>query len=76
MVKKTILTDKPHNLIKKYRSLLEKKGIKVEKIILFGSYAKNKAKPLIEPHPYSPKDLANPFDPLAHQINKKGKVIE
>lgn len=45
MDKKSILNDKPLKLIKKYKKLLIKKGIPVEKIILFGSYAKEKAKP-------------------------------
>lgn len=26
----------------------------------------------IEPHPYHPKDLANKWDPLAHEIRKYG----
>lgn len=30
---------------------------------------------MIEPHPYSPKDLANPYDPLAHEIRTHGKWI-
>ncbi len=108
MVKKTILTDSPENLIKKYRQVLVKNGIKVEKIILFGSYARGTPKPwsdldlcivsrqfgkndydesvlleklttniddMIEPHPYNPKDLADPFDPLAYEINKTGVVF-
>ncbi|MBL7159588.1 nucleotidyltransferase domain-containing protein [Candidatus Microgenomates bacterium] len=108
MVKKTILNDKPEVLIKKYKQLLEKEGTPVEKIILFGSYAKGNAKPwsdidicviskkfgrsnydetvflkkltseidsMLEPHPYHPDDLKNPFDPLASEIKKTGKVI-
>lgn len=31
--------------------------------------------PMIEPHPYHPKDLDNPYDPLAHEIRTTGKVI-
>jgi predicted nucleotidyltransferase len=44
MVKKSILTDTPKNLIKKYYRVLEEDGISVEKIILFGSWAKGKPK--------------------------------
>lgn len=108
MVKKTILKDTPKNLIKAYRKVLEKNGIKIEKLILFGSYAKGTAMPwsdldlcvvskqfgkdhheelvrlmnltsqvdsMIEPHPYHPKDLEDYWDPLAHEINKTGKVV-
>lgn len=108
MVQKTILNDKPEVLIKKYKTLLQEKGIPVKKIILFGSYAKGTAKPwsdldlcivssvfgkakydemvslmhlasiidpMIEPHPYHPKDLRDPFDSLAYEINRTGKVI-
>ena len=109
MVQKTILKDTPKNLIDAYRKILERNGIKVEKIILFGSYAKGTPRPwsdldicvvskqfgkdphdemvklmhltididpMIEPHPYSPKDLADFYDPLAYEINKTGKVIQ
>jgi len=44
MAKKSLLTDKPLNLIKKYRQALQNNGIPVEKIILFGSYAKGTEK--------------------------------
>ena len=44
MAQKSILKDKPEILIKKYYQRLLEKGIKVEKIILFGSYAKGSAK--------------------------------
>lgn len=30
---------------------------------------------MIEPHPYNEKDLADPWDPLAAEIRKYGKVI-
>ncbi len=30
---------------------------------------------LIEPHPYSPKDFSNPFDPLASQIKNHGLLV-
>jgi predicted nucleotidyltransferase len=108
MDQKSILTDTPTNLIRKYRQVLMANGIPIEKIILFGSYAKGTAKPwsdldvcvvspifgkdghdemvrlmkltssvddMIEPHPYNPKDLADPWDPLAHEIMMHGKVI-
>jgi predicted nucleotidyltransferase len=44
MAQKSILKDEPEILIKKYYQLLVQKGIKVEKIVLFGSYAKGSAK--------------------------------
>lgn len=108
MVKKSILNGTPEEIIKKYRHLLESHNIPVEKIILFGSYAKGKPKPwsdldlcivskkfgkngydemvslmklatpiepLIEPHPYHPRDLNDPFDPLADEIRKTGIEI-
>lgn len=30
---------------------------------------------MIEPHPYHPKDLANPYDPLATEILREGRQI-
>jgi len=108
MAQKSILNDTPKNLIKRYRKALERAGVPIEKIILFGSYAKGKAKPysdidlcvvsktfgkddydemvflktltsdidsMLEPHPYHPKDLENPYDPLAYEIKKHGKVV-
>lgn len=108
MVKKSILKAEPKILIEKYKKVLKKNGIPVEKIILFGSYAKGTAKPwsdldlcvvssifgkdsheemlrlmrlasivelLIEPHPYHPKDLNDPYDALAHEINTYGKIV-
>ena len=45
MVQKILLRDTPENLIKAYKNILEKNGVEVEKIILFGSYAKGTAKP-------------------------------
>lgn len=108
MDQKSILTDTPTNLIRKYRQVLMADGIPIEKIILFGSYAKGTAKPwsdldlcvvspifgkdshdemvrlmkltstvddMIEPHPYNSTDLADPWDPLAHEIMTHGKVI-
>ena len=30
---------------------------------------------LIEPHPFSPKDFSNPFNPLAFQIKKHGLMM-
>ena len=109
MDQRTILADTPENLIKKYHAILKEAGIPVQKMILFGSYAKGIAKPwsdvdvcvvssvfgknlydemvqlkhltgsvedMIEPHPYNEKDLADPWDPLAAEIRKYGKVIE
>lgn len=108
MAAKSILSDTPINLIKKYKEVLQNEGIPVSKMIIFGSYAKGKAKPwsdldvcvvskifgkdnheelvrlmrltskiddMIEPHPYSPKGLNDPFDPLAYEIRTTGKVI-
>lgn len=109
MVQKTVLTDTPENLIRKYVVLLKNKGIPVDKVILFGSYAKGNPKPwsdvdicvvsksfgkdsydemvmlqkltinidsMIEPHPYHPKDLNNPYDPLAYEIRRTGRVVQ
>lgn len=45
MAQKSILNDTPKNLIKRYIKLLKKEGIPVEKVILFGSYAKGNPKP-------------------------------
>ncbi|MEK7141236.1 MAG: nucleotidyltransferase domain-containing protein [Patescibacteria group bacterium] len=42
---KSILSDTPQHLLRKYRAVLMRKGIPVEQMILFGSYAKGKAKP-------------------------------
>ncbi len=42
---KTLLTDSPANLIRRYALALKQEGISVEKIILFGSYAKGENKP-------------------------------
>lgn len=108
MAEKSILSDAPEVLIRKYKKLLKQEGIPLEKIILFGSYAKGRAKPwsdldlcvvskifgkdgydemvflkklagriesMIEPHPYHPKDLEDPFDPLAYEIKTTGKVV-
>ncbi len=108
MVKKSILADTPKNLIKKYRRVLIKAGIPVEKMILFGSYAKGTAKPwsdidvcvisstfgknpynervkllnltgsveaMIEPHPFNPDDLTDPWNSLASEIRAYGKTI-
>jgi predicted nucleotidyltransferase len=107
MAGKSILNDTPKNLLDKFYLKLLADKIKVEKLILFGSYAKGKQKfwsdldvcvvsrqfgkepyeemiylkniasdiePMIEPHPYSPKDLEDKWDPLADQIRKYGKV--
>ena len=45
MAKQISLGKKEINLINKYVILLKKKGIKVSKVILFGSHAKGMAKP-------------------------------
>jgi uncharacterized protein len=45
MAGQRILNGKEKNIIDRYASLLKQKGIKVSKIILFGSYAKGTAKP-------------------------------
>ncbi len=41
MDQQTLLSDTPKNLIKKYRKILKNNNIPVEKLILFGSFAKN-----------------------------------
>lgn len=108
MVTQTILTDTPQNLAKKYKKVLEDHHIPVDKIIIFGSYVKNKqgywsdldlcivskefgknyydetvilkqltsnVDSMIEPHPYNPTDLQDPYDPLASEIRKNGKIV-
>ena len=108
MAQKSILADTPEKLLKKYRLALKKAGIPVEKMILFGSYAKGTAKPwsdvdvcvvsstfgkdpyeerlklmkltggveaMIEPHPFSPHDLTDPWNSLALEIRTHGKII-
>lgn len=108
MAQKSLLTDTPENLIKKYTKVLQDNGLEPEAIIIFGSYANNtadessdldlcivspafgkdsfeemvmlarlaqKVDPLIEPHPYNPRDLANKWDPLATEIRTKGRQI-
>jgi uncharacterized protein len=45
MVQKTLLSDTPEILIKKYAQVLLKSGISLDRIILFGSYAKKTNKP-------------------------------
>lgn len=45
MAKQTSLDKKELNLINKYVYLLKQKGIKVSKVILFGSHAKGMATP-------------------------------
>jgi uncharacterized protein len=45
MAQKSILSNTPENLIKKYYQELINANIPVEKIILFGSYAKGNPKP-------------------------------
>lgn len=44
MAQATVLTDTPEELIRKYRQVVEAVGIPVEKMILFGSYARKKGK--------------------------------
>lgn len=108
MAKKTLLRDKPDNLLRKYHKALKAKGIFVDRLILFGSYAKGNPmsdsdidvavvstklgkhpfremvnlskiakdiEPLIEPHPFNPKDLKDKWDPLACQISQFGVKI-
>lgn len=45
MAQKTLLSDTPARLTKRYYQALTSAGIPVEKIIIFGSYAKGTAKP-------------------------------
>ena len=108
MARKSILNNKPEILLANYRQALSEAGIRVEDLILFGSYAKGSPKPwsdldvcvvsssfgkdkteemvllkklaspiepMIEPHPYHPQDLADPWDPLAEEIRKHGKKV-
>ena len=45
MAEKSILKNKPQALIKRFKEDLIKKGIPVDQMILFGSYAKGQPKP-------------------------------
>jgi predicted nucleotidyltransferase len=36
---------------------------------------RNEASDIIEPHPYSPSDFDNPFDPLSAEIKKTGVQV-
>ena len=47
---------------------------KTEEMILLKKLA-SPIEPMIEPHPYHPRDLADPWDPLAAEIKKYGKRI-
>ncbi|MEK7165910.1 MAG: nucleotidyltransferase domain-containing protein [Patescibacteria group bacterium] len=109
MDQKSLLSDAPENLLKRYKKVLKDNNVQVEQLILFGSFAKKTQHPasdldvcvvsrdfgkdafgemimlakyasevdtLIEPHPYSPADLADKWDPLAVEIRKHGIVIE
>ena len=77
MVYKTLLADTPENLIKKYYQVLLARGIPVEQIILFGSYAKGNA------HAGSDVDIAvvssvfgkRPFDEMV-ELSKLTLGIE
>lgn len=51
MVQKKLLSDSPEHLIRRYIQLLQKSGIPVENVIMFGSFATGK------PHPWSDLDL-------------------
>lgn len=108
MAQRSILSDTPENLIRKYKKVLEKHGIPIDRMILFGSYAIGCPKPwsdvdicvvskifgkngydemvrlmkltsevddMIEPHPYNPGDLLDPYDSLAMEIRRSGKEI-
>lgn len=108
MGQKPLLTATPTHLLKEYRRVLEDHGLTIDRLIVFGSYAKGTPKPwsdldvcvvsrafgkngydemvflkqltntvdsMIEPHPYHPKDLNDPFDPLAWEIRRTGKII-
>lgn len=45
MDQQTLLNDTPENLIRKYKLVLTEAGIPVERMILFGSYAKKTPRP-------------------------------
>ena len=47
---------------------------KTEEMVFLKKLASS-IEPLIEPHPYHPQDLADPWDPLAAEIRKYGKSI-
>ena len=73
--------------VKKYEQLLKKAHVQFDSLIVFGSQAKGHDRYTervalmklstddtidIEPHPYHPDDLANPWDSLAVEIRKYG----
>ena len=45
-----------------------------DEMVLLGHIA-GEIEPMIEPHPYHPKDLADPWDPLAAEIRRTGKFV-
>ena len=45
-----------------------------ERILLMG--LRSQASDLIEPHPYSPEDFSNRFDPLASEIKRHGLMYD
>lgn len=96
------------NLVRKYRAYIEKEGVPVIKVMMFGSQVNGTAhewsdidtcvvsssfgkdlhaervklmhmglevSDLIEPHPYTPKQLEDPYDPLAAEIRKTGITV-
>lgn len=44
MAYQTVLTDTPESLIKRYYAVLQKNGVNVDQLILFGSHAKGTAR--------------------------------
>ncbi|PIU37343.1 nucleotidyltransferase [Candidatus Roizmanbacteria bacterium CG06_land_8_20_14_3_00_34_14] len=44
-----------------------------ERVMLMNIRSENDG--LIEPHPFSPEDFLNPYDPLAYQIKNHGLLV-
>lgn len=71
MAQKTILSDTPERLIRKYQKALMKAGVPVTSLILFGSYAKGTAKPWsdVDVCVVSPEFGHNRFDERGQLMN-------
>lgn len=76
MDQKTFLTDTPENIVKKFHRKLIQAGIPVERMILFGSYAKK------NPHYGSDVDVCvvsktfgrKPFDEFIRLVHIAGDI--
>lgn len=46
-----------------------------DEMVLLGHIA-GEIEPMIEAHPYHPNELADPWDPLAAEIRRSGKLVD